>query len=578
MSLKKIFKKTIAIVLVLIFSVNSFAAVVSDNDGSAFITKAEFDSLKNNFQAQIDQYNTSIDNKIDGAIAAYLAGIRVSRETEVQNVVSNYDEILWKRKFDFYGGYADYTSATNKTVTSDVWFVPHFQEFLGFRGDTHDIMINWNRWYAGVQLGIRYQLGWATMANQAFTYSDPHAPTMNVPWTNLIACNYNYVDEVVMGSVRGGDYLVQSSGMDQYHGSNPIVGSGSQRWNETTSSWEDNSNNYYSLAPILSSDTKFRLFENVNVSDIEDGVFGCNVYCNWGNSRTRWAKLSPKLSIKELNPAYCVLKNIWTDEKRTMVQNPVNIDPIAPNTFTVLGGHLYNDYIQSGYGQTDKMPYIMFGDDNDLEVNIIRQSDINVGRTPQTRTTYSKWASIPCTVQGIYIGGTWPWTLDSGTSRTDLGSIGYRFMLKYPYFERYLLKNITSAKFKNNGANLKCGEGLPISTYLNGNGTLTIQFDYEIGRTAQTVSSTEDKRIKIDIKKSNFLSSTDDYYTGTVDDGTAAVKLKDVTSGSSTSQKSKIVIENVKEGEAVWMRIKPYSTTAGLYAKMSNLTSKIESE
>ncbi len=62
-------------------SIESFAAVVSDNDGSAFITKAEFDSLKNNFQSQIDQYNTSIDSKIDGAIASYLAGITVAKKT-----------------------------------------------------------------------------------------------------------------------------------------------------------------------------------------------------------------------------------------------------------------------------------------------------------------------------------------------------------------------------------------------------------------------------------------------------------------------------------------------------------------
>ena len=64
-------------------SIESFGAVVSDNDGSAFITKAEFDSLKNNFQSQIDQYNTSIDSKIDGAIASYLAGIRLSTDPEV---------------------------------------------------------------------------------------------------------------------------------------------------------------------------------------------------------------------------------------------------------------------------------------------------------------------------------------------------------------------------------------------------------------------------------------------------------------------------------------------------------------
>ena len=62
-------------------SINTFGAVVGDNDGAAFITKAEFDSLKNDFQSQIDQYNTSIDSKIDGAIASYLAGISTAVKT-----------------------------------------------------------------------------------------------------------------------------------------------------------------------------------------------------------------------------------------------------------------------------------------------------------------------------------------------------------------------------------------------------------------------------------------------------------------------------------------------------------------
>jgi hypothetical protein len=74
----RLIKRMIALSLVLLLSIESFGAIVSDNDGSAFITKAEFDSLKNSFQSQIDQYNTSIDSKIDGAIASYLAGIKVS--------------------------------------------------------------------------------------------------------------------------------------------------------------------------------------------------------------------------------------------------------------------------------------------------------------------------------------------------------------------------------------------------------------------------------------------------------------------------------------------------------------------
>ena len=74
----RLIKRMAALFLVLLLSIESYGAVVSDNDGSAFITKAEFDSLKNDFQAQIDNYNTSIDSKIDGAIAAYLAGIKVN--------------------------------------------------------------------------------------------------------------------------------------------------------------------------------------------------------------------------------------------------------------------------------------------------------------------------------------------------------------------------------------------------------------------------------------------------------------------------------------------------------------------
>ena len=84
---QKLFKRGFALLLVLLICVNNFAAVVSDNDGSAFITKAEFDSLKNNFQSQIDQYNTSIDAKIDNAIAAYLSGISIETTETLSNMV-----------------------------------------------------------------------------------------------------------------------------------------------------------------------------------------------------------------------------------------------------------------------------------------------------------------------------------------------------------------------------------------------------------------------------------------------------------------------------------------------------------
>lgn len=85
--------KTIIVLLIMISQICSltFASIVSDNDGSAFVTKAEFDALKNEFQTQINNYNSSIDGKIDGAIASYLAGIQISSADLIANYFDKYN-------------------------------------------------------------------------------------------------------------------------------------------------------------------------------------------------------------------------------------------------------------------------------------------------------------------------------------------------------------------------------------------------------------------------------------------------------------------------------------------------------
>ena len=98
-------KKLMALFLVVLMSIESFAAAVSDNDGSAFITKAEFDSLKNNFQSQIDQYNTSIDAKIDGAIAAYLSGVKIEVSQTLNTVLKDWDKVTM-RNYELANNYA----------------------------------------------------------------------------------------------------------------------------------------------------------------------------------------------------------------------------------------------------------------------------------------------------------------------------------------------------------------------------------------------------------------------------------------------------------------------------------------
>ena len=79
----------IAAILIVAICFNSMSAIVSDNDGSAFVTKAEFEAMKDNFADQVENYENSIDGKIDGAIAAYLAGIKTTRKMVITNMFIN---------------------------------------------------------------------------------------------------------------------------------------------------------------------------------------------------------------------------------------------------------------------------------------------------------------------------------------------------------------------------------------------------------------------------------------------------------------------------------------------------------
>ena len=83
------FKKIFAFIISLVITAQYVgAAQISDNDGGAFITKSEFDSLRSSFQSQINVYNTQIDSKIDTAIANYLSGVKVTNK--VTNLLSSY--------------------------------------------------------------------------------------------------------------------------------------------------------------------------------------------------------------------------------------------------------------------------------------------------------------------------------------------------------------------------------------------------------------------------------------------------------------------------------------------------------
>lgn len=112
--MKRKVKQWINLVLVLLFSMSNFAAIVSDNDGSAFITKAEVDSLKNDFQYELERYYTTIDSKISDAIAAYLAAASAGKTTSYTQ-----DLGVFSTPLDIYMNFKDRSDNARNNHRSD---------------------------------------------------------------------------------------------------------------------------------------------------------------------------------------------------------------------------------------------------------------------------------------------------------------------------------------------------------------------------------------------------------------------------------------------------------------------------
>ena len=144
----KLLKRFAALFLVVLMSIESFAAVVGDSDGAAFVTKAELEELKKNFSNQIDNYNTSIDSKIDGAIASYLSGIRLSRQEVIKTGLTiqgdkNTIEFLGKSKILNNSDNEVYTSANvfcciATGYSSSDWWDEDMQHALAFKATWSD--------------------------------------------------------------------------------------------------------------------------------------------------------------------------------------------------------------------------------------------------------------------------------------------------------------------------------------------------------------------------------------------------------------------------------------------------------
>ncbi len=565
----RIVKRIFALLLVVLMSIESIGAVVSDNDGSAFITKAEFDSLKNNFQSQIDQYNTSIDSKIDGAIASYLAGINIKKKRQIEPTVSNYADMVWKRKPDMYGDLVTWTGTGYGTQEQNKWKLVPFDILRSSRY----VYVNWL--FNGGRFGVQHAYGlrgdWMfDQTDIAFAHINDYSSAGKSPRCYYIDCAY---DEV-MGKIvhNTGDFIKNLGTMVERRATSYRT-ENVQNWNGSGWTEEWSTGAAQSQSPILSTNgVASTWLEDLVASD---GQFiNAWIKTNRANARNQYMRWNCMRKSNEVN----LLVGGIDDSRNLNYENStsrINLTEVTPGTWTINPNGIHHFYIGTDYAvQNTDMKNLMLGDTVDYTVNILRldgnvvQGGDGMARYKDEFSTYfeinTKFTNLTC-------HGDTPWTLDSTASVNYASTYPKTIKLRLPYAERYDFNKIAHPQFRNNDVPVSIGEGLELVPELTEKGEITIEFDYSVDIPIGTLPS-DGTGIKVDLKKSNFLTNTNDYVRGLRNDETTAIEMRDAFFDT-TDRKAKIVIDedDLAIGDNIYIRIAPKSTAAGLRAHMSNL-------
>ena len=571
----RLIKRRLALILVLLFSIESFAAVVGDNDGAAFITKAEFDSMKNDFQSQLDRYNSSLDNKIDGAIASYLSGIGVQKQTELKILVDNYQDIFWMNKWKWFGRWrewSDYDSYTENTtdgwyepvlndnrlpfrthylndpdeqlfkIYSDIssegmYYVAYALKITGFEGNAHfgnrnssSYMEVWGNLVPPVS-AIRLEQG-----SDGFWYEDTGSPYRHV-WR---------VDDSVTVQKHG---RINSSWSDDYLIREHSIWLDTTKTNPLSFETPPTGSAYSAVlklgADYTTSNTYFNHTDRPAMKDLDFPVCGGHSWC--GNQASRDA----------LQYMYRTQMTDWArDMCSGFEDNKVRYNDLQPASCVV---------------QRDTFLKMLFGSDQNEMANIAYISQTsNAGAFDFSAATKS------CTVKGqvLYAGVAQPLYYDtvsahhSGQNYNPYPSV-VNVTLSFPLWPQLALKNINSRYFKFNGQPLKKGQGIPLLVNNMTNGILYITANYTTNRIVSTYTSTG---IEVDIAKGPFTDTTRTYCDGWVGSPDAELPKSQMRNFAINNAEKKIQLSiPVRAEEDIWLRVKPANADGGYYAKLSNL-------
>ncbi len=497
--------KIFIIAFVIMFSLSSFGAIVNDNDGSAFITKSEFEALKEEFANQLTSYNDSIDGKIDGAIASYLAGIKLSTKKSRKLYFSN-----WKNITMF-----------NKALTNE-WKLPNVNLALNFVASTPNSSGGWMTfWWA---------VGSLIYGRDATDYAErivvDAGPENNAnEYAIWIGKSCNLVDTIKISRI-GKD--VTSNG-DLGHIAWPATAGGTQTfafinatqiepgyysnlddlekdiWNPRFQ-WIANRGGYTAVKEYETCISKSNAF-SIELKEVDDKIYEYEHILNWDNYT--WPQ---------------VTDTDWTKSLRTM-------EVPSGTTATYIRQYLLSQATKVGKWAGSTVSVHCYG------------------QRANTNTTHG---SIPVTNFSGYYSG------DYGTS--DITSFVGVGLVNETYDSEHIYQSNTvfsdsSSKNEYKGKKLSLIQGLPLLAANIGE-KITIDLEFDNGYRNKVAES--------DMEVDVFLSLEPFKAGNTVDDNSKRIKCdgQPTTQDCMTTTDGKVTLNwTMPENGIVYIKWRPHNTT-----------------
>lgn len=566
--------------LVIILSVESFAAIVSDNDGSAFVTKSEFESLKTNFADQITNYNNSIDRKIDGAIASYLAGLMLKKSTAIEPIISNYRDIRWmsgpymyftNRRFTEYtttaGRYVDTTAwqvinPENRRQCSNDGYLWWYDKLLSsgfseqnvsFMLHPHDVPWAWGTGRSSVSTSRGPSIfaameqessGWAVYAKDGgFAGERGHSSTLFV--RPHFAAEFSH-DPEQFGGVN------YSTVLQRTRTNNSIK----------LDSWSLESNELadYTIRGLITNNKGTTTYSDRAIRstvrrDWNPGIFFYSSANLWANGTGGFALKTACGYEQFMGSDYSRVGNSLVEDNRW-------------NTETQFKGDM-NNFIYSMWGRDVSS----LGDINVAPPVVRADFDyLDLSKSPNGIIVPFNVRNIGFSAQNSYQNSNSEYfRYGNFQTHSPNDTIKGTMNLTFPLFYRVKWSDMLSGEFKFHGNSLCKSDGLPIVEDIDQAGEIKLKIKYEekTANDPSVVSLVADQKIKTYFKNKPFTDSTGTFWKGFTNlEGTgSAVELN----GTEWTEKEITVNIAVKKGDSIWMRIDPL-TADGVYCEMTDMS------